>query len=230
MIRTLLTLLAGSTLAFAGSAFSQDHDHSTHAAEAAAIDIDHIYDEAPDDHTIGSVAAPVSMIIYASVTCPHCSDWFTNEWPGFKANHVDGGNVRVTFREFPTAPAQVAMLGFTIANCGAEADYFGQIEKQMVNQKKIFEELQAGKGAATYEPYFLDAGLDTDAKRQACFENEAHFNRIKRSMDRAQAGGIGSVPAFIIDGAPFKGDTSAAGLDKIVSERVNIGFTPRPTP
>ena len=236
MIRPALTLLAGSILAFSAPAIAQEtehdhnHDHKTHTIAPADIDIDHVFDEAPDDHTIGSTSAPVSMVIYASVTCPHCSDWFTNEWPALKSNHVDTGNLRVTFREFPTAPAQVAMIGFTIANCAPKNLYFDQIEKQMVNQKDIFAALQAGQGVATYESYMGEAGLDTEAKRQACFEEEAHFDRIDRSMKRAQAGGIGSVPAFILNGEVYKGDSSAAEFDKIISEQVNVGFTPIPTP
>ncbi len=234
MRKSILSLLAVSTLFAGGLSFAQshdhDHDHSSHAPakEKREIDIDHVFNEAPDDHSIGSETAPVSMIIYASVTCPHCSDWFTNHWPSFKANHIDNGDIRVTFREFPTAPAQLAMAGFLLANCGTEDQYFDEIVHQMQSQAAIFEAVKAGRAKETYDGLGQRVGLENEEAMTACFSNEDNFKRINRSLLRAEAGGIEGVPAFIVDGELYRGDTSAKGLSALIDSKVASGMTPMP--
>jgi len=86
--------------------------HAEHGHEAPApadIDIDHVFDFAPDDHLVGADSAKVKMIVYASVTCGHCGQWFTDDWPVIKANYIDTGKVQMAFREIPTPPQQVAI-------------------------------------------------------------------------------------------------------------------------
>ena len=43
-----------------------------------------IFVQSPEDHVLGSETAVQSMIVYASVTCPHCGGWFSEEWPKVK--------------------------------------------------------------------------------------------------------------------------------------------------
>ena len=221
-------LLIGAAHAQAQDHAGHDHSEHKHETPAADIDIDHVFDEAADDHTVGSEIAPVSMIIYASVTCPHCGDWFTNHWPDFKKDHVDNGDVRIVFREFPTAPAQLSMAGFLIANCAADDGFFDHMVHQMQSQEAIFEAVKAGNGKATYDELGKKAGLNTEEDMTACFSKNENFDRIQRSMTRAQAGGISGVPAFIIDGEIYKGDVSAEKLSELVISKTESGMTPIP--
>ena len=59
----------------------------------------------PDDMAIGSPNAPVTLIEYASSTCPHCAEFHETVWDQLKTNYIDTGRVRFVFREFPTDPA-----------------------------------------------------------------------------------------------------------------------------
>ena len=72
----------------------------------------------PDDMTIGAANAPASLIEYASVTCPHCREFYETVWADLKRNYIDTGKLRYTFREYPTPPAAVAVAGFQLARCG----------------------------------------------------------------------------------------------------------------
>lgn len=76
----------------------------------------------------GSADAPVTVVEYASITCPHCAVWSETVGPAFKARYVDTGLVRFVFRELPTAPGPVAIAGFLAARCAGEEQYFPMIE------------------------------------------------------------------------------------------------------
>jgi len=54
---------------------------------------EHSHSEAPNDHVLGSKDAATTMIVWASVTCPHCGDWFSNEWPLVKSELVETGKL-----------------------------------------------------------------------------------------------------------------------------------------
>ena len=58
------------------------HNHDINKPNISNNDV-FALNEAPDDHVLGSNKAPITIIVWASVTCPHCSDWFSNEWPVF---------------------------------------------------------------------------------------------------------------------------------------------------
>ena len=61
------------------------------------------------DMALGAAeGAKVTVVEYASPTCPHCALWQANTWPAFKAAYVDTNKVRYVFRELPTPPAEVA--------------------------------------------------------------------------------------------------------------------------
>lgn len=203
-----------------------DHEQSSANSEAPPIpQIDHVFTESPDDYTLGDAAAPISIIAYASVTCPHCSQWFIHEWPKVKSALIDSGQIRFTFREFPTAPEQIAMIGFLIANCAAQngspnpdATFFSAIEHQMQKQDETFEKLKAGQGEQTFIDIATAAGLDGKAGMETCFQSDPAHKHIYDSRLRAFHGKIPSVPSFVINGSPHTGPNSADDLIAYVTE------------
>ena len=60
----------------AGAQSSPDEKQSQ--VQKTESQVDYVFTEAPEDHVLGDEQAPITMIVYASVTCSHCSDWFTN--------------------------------------------------------------------------------------------------------------------------------------------------------
>lgn len=68
--------------------------------------------------------AKVTVVEYASVTCPHCAIWQENTYPAFKAKYVDTGKVRYIFRELPTPPVDAATAGFLVARSAGPDMYF----------------------------------------------------------------------------------------------------------
>ena len=72
------------------------------------------------DMVLGDPKAPVTLIEYASVTCPHCAAFNEQIMPGIKEKFVATGKVKLVFREFPTSPANYSLIGSVLARCAAE--------------------------------------------------------------------------------------------------------------
>jgi len=198
----------------AAPALAQDNSEIISTGQKAPVS--HVFTIAPDDHLVGDANAPTTLIVYASVTCPHCSEWFNTMWPTIKTDFVETGKANVVMREFPTEPARVAMTGFILANCAP--DFMTHIEYQMGIQKELFERLEAGDGEAAYEEMGAEAGLNSEDEMTACFKNEAAFNHITTSMDRAEAAKLKGVPAFYINGEQFDQKTTVHEALKALSE------------
>ena len=164
MIKFCLALLLSLIFIINASEARDNRDTHNHHINSPSISTNDafILNEAPDDHVVGSNKAPITFIVWASVTCPHCSDWFSNEWPIFNSMLVKTGKVRFIFRELPTQPAQLAMLGFMMAECAPSEKYFDLIEFQMLNQKEMFEMASKGEALSYYKKIGKMSGLKDD--------------------------------------------------------------------
>ena len=78
------------------------------------------------DMALGPENAPVTIVEYASMTCPHCAHFSENTFPKLKERYIDTGKVRFIFREFPFDP--VAAGAFMLARCAGKDKYFTMVE------------------------------------------------------------------------------------------------------
>jgi protein-disulfide isomerase len=53
------------------------------------------------DHALGDPNAPVTIIEYASLTCPHCAEFHEDVLPQLKERYIAPGKVRLVYRDFP---------------------------------------------------------------------------------------------------------------------------------
>ena len=235
------TLTLGFALTFSGqmsmaqqSSMSEESSHtstpqtSTPAPEQSPQTLAGTFEELKGDHALGSKDAPIEMIIYASVTCPHCAHWFASVWPDIKHSYVETGQIRVIFRELPTSPAQLAVAGFQIANCAPDDQYFAVIEHLMKEQTNTIKAVQAGKGVEIFIEHAKLAGIENEEDMNACFNNAEGSTHIQQSGMLATAGGITSVPGFIINGTVFKNKPDYIEMSKHFQTLLNQSFTPLP--
>src|SRR5262249_50372806 len=78
------------------------------------------------DMALGDANAPVTIIEYASMTCPHCAHFHETTYPELKKKYIDTGKVRFIFREFPLD--SLALAGSMLARCAGKDKYFPMIE------------------------------------------------------------------------------------------------------
>jgi len=189
---------------------------------------DFVFTEAPDDHVIGSDQAAITLIIWASVTCSHCSNWFTKEWPMVKKELVETGKLRVVLREFPTAPGNLSMAGFQLAECAPSEDYFSIIEYQMQQQDNIFKAAEEGRGAEAYRKIAELAGMKTNEAMASCLRNPDIAAHIVDNASRAKLAKIKGVPGFLINGQLYTGGQDAKTLVKLITEMDKKGISALP--
>ena len=167
----------------------------------------------PDDMVLGSPKAPVTVIEYASASCPHCARFNNEVFPAFKAKYIDTGRVRYAFREFLTPPVELAGATFLIARCAGRDKYFGVIDGVFHAQAEIYS---TGDMHAPMLKIAQAAGLDEKAV-DACLGDAggvAAMNaRVQRYVSRD---GVNSTPTFLVGGARLLGEQSLEALDAAV--------------
>jgi protein-disulfide isomerase len=155
-----------------------------------------------EDMVLGQTNAPVTVIEYASTTCSHCAHFHETVWEQFKANYIDTGKVRFVFREFPTAPAPVAVAGFQVARCGGanSEQYFERVGELFRTQPALFQSLQVDGG----RQFFIDFGASANLTQEqtlACISDVSGAERIRKTVEEGSAQfTITGTPTFILDG------------------------------
>ena len=159
------------------------------------------------DRVLGRADAPVTVIEYASFVCSHCAHWHTTVLPGFKARFIDTGQVRLVFRNLPTAPAQVAARAAGIARCAAPARFYDVASSFMTGQAAIID----GAPLADWYAAGVAASDRTQAEIDACLADPATLNGIRAEIAGATAAGVLGTPSFFVNGRAVP-DTSLEGL------------------
>jgi protein-disulfide isomerase len=167
------------------------------------------------EKVLGPADAPVSVVEYASMSCPHCAHFDMTTFEDFKLKYIDSGKVRYIFREYPlNAPAlAVAML----ARCAPADKFFDVVHTFFRTQDKwlYVNDVKAG---------ILDVGGQfgfTEQSFDACVKNQALFEAIKAVQDRGSAFGVHATPTFFIDGKKYEGALSLDDLDKAIEPLLN---------
>jgi len=84
------------------------------------------FDITDADYTLGKADAPITMVEYASMTCPHCARFSRDVFPELKDKYIDKGYVRYVFREYPLD--RVALTVSVVGRCLAKDAYIPFIE------------------------------------------------------------------------------------------------------
>ncbi len=169
-----------------------------------------VTDPQPDDMALGRPHAPVTVIEYASVGCPHCAAWANEVFPAFKKRFVDTGKVRFVLREAITGQAMLATAGFMLARCAPPGKYFDVVDAIFARQADIF----AGKvtPAAALGQVAASVGM-SDAAFHACIENQAGLDALNaRNQRHASRDGVDSTPTFFVNGKRLDGEQTLPEL------------------
>jgi len=155
-----------------------------------------------EDMALGSADAPVTMIEYASVTCPHCAAFHEAMWERLNTEYIDTGKVRYVLREFPTSAPPIAVAGYQLARCnGASVEqYFDRVDVLYQQQQAIFATGSMAGARDKLIEIGAAAGLSRD-QVMACMTDEAGAARIRATVEAAQRDfQITGTPTVILNG------------------------------
>jgi len=91
-------------------------------------------------YLMGNPNAPIKLIEFASLTCPHCAEFAEKGLPHLRDEYVAHGTVSLEFRNFVRDPYDTTMA--MLVRCGAPESFFALTEQVFTNQKALFEQLQ----------------------------------------------------------------------------------------
>jgi protein-disulfide isomerase len=161
----------------------------------------------PTDHVLGDANAPVTIIEYASLTCPHCAAFDVVTLPDLKKKWIDTGKVKLVYRDFPLD--QVAAKAAQIAECAPNDRYFGVIDLIFRGQPTW---ATASDPIAELAKPLRIAGMGEN-EIKACLANEAKANEVIADVRGGEVLGVNSTPTLFIDGQLYKGARSVEELD-----------------
>ncbi len=165
------------------------------------------------DMVLGSKDAPVTIIEYASMTCPHCAAFTQEVFPKLKTEYIDTGKVRFIFREYPLD--QVALAASALARCVAKDDankYFAIVDIIFKQQNDLASNAlpvinRIGKQAGFSEQMIKDCVEGDPTIQKGILDTRQHaFEKLK----------VNSTPAFFINGTPVKNEVTFAGFEKLI--------------
>jgi protein-disulfide isomerase len=213
--RQLLSATALFTLAGFGFAPALIRPALADDAAPSAADL---ADAGPDgDFMIGSDKAPVTIIEYASMTCPHCAHFSEETFPELQKRYIDTGKVRYTLRTFPLDA--LAAAGFMLARCAGKDKYMPMVETLFAKQP----DWVVKEPLPPLEEIAKQFGF-TDESFKACLANQKVLDGIQAVRDHAvEKLGVNSTPTFFINGKKLVGDVSIDQLSKEIDPYLKEG-------
>ncbi|MGF1629872.1 MAG: DsbA family protein [Kiloniellaceae bacterium] len=154
-----------------------------------------------DDRILGDPAAPVTILEFSSLTCPHCAAFHRETLPQVKSEWIDSGRARLVYRHYPLD--QVSLRAAAVTDCIPGNGFFGFLEVLFANQDKW---ARSQDPIAAIGQYAALAGLDKTTF-EACLNDEAAIDRIlARQSDGSAKYSIASTPTFVVNGTPVVGN------------------------
>lgn len=163
------------------------------------------------DVVLGDANAPLTIVEYASLTCPHCSSFHINTWPQVKEAYIDTGKVKFILREvyFDKEGLWASMT----ARCGGEKGYYPMMETFLQTQRTWTRADNIGEAI---QQIGRRAGLSNEQVSACLADREYAKTLLEAYQTNAAADEIRSTPSFIIDGELHSGSMSFEEFSELV--------------
>lgn len=171
------------------------------------------------ERVLGDENAPLTIIEYSSLGCPHCMAFHRDTLPMIKKEFIDTGKVRLIYRDFPLGAR--AMAAAMVARCAPESRYFGMIELFFQKQQ---EWTRAEDALAAITNVAKFGGMSGDDVIQ-CMQNQALLDGIRGRAEAAQDDfEISATPSFLLggeDGEKIEGALAKEDFRDVIQKALN---------
>ena len=173
------------------------------ASNAEAPPPEATFDSVPvtaEDKVLGRPGAPVTIVEYASFTCPHCAEFHLDILPELKKAYIDTGKARLVFRDFPLDRS--AFAASVVARCASASRYFGIVDLLFREQPRW---ASARNPMAALGRLATLAGI-SKKKLDACLKDEKIQNAVlQQRLTASQKFNVTSTPTLIVNRAKYHG-------------------------
>lgn len=202
-------LIATGALALAmlgGAVQAQDADTDADTPDTSQI----------TEMTMGPEEADVTVVEYASFTCPHCATFHTGPFKQLKSDYIDDGKVRFIYRDVYFD--RYGLWASMVARCGGEDKFFG-IASMLYEQQREWTQGEPPQIADNLRRIGKVAGLESDTLDACLKDNDKAKALVAWYQQNAEADEVTSTPTLIINGETYS-NMSYDDLKVIVEEKL----------
>ena len=199
-----LTIFAAATLLPTLAPAADSGPGASDAASLLAI--------SKDDRILGSPTAPITIVEYASLTCPHCAHFTDEVLPELKKKWIDTGKVKLVLRDFPLDDE--AVHASMIARCAPHDRFYAFIDT-------FFSDQANWAAAPDYRAALsrlAELGGMSKNEVDSCLKDATLENKVISSrLVAANQLGVNATPTFFVNGTKFSGAPTVEEFDKLLS-------------
>jgi len=175
---------------------------------------------AQPDIALGDAKAPVTIVEYASMTCPHCAHFEETTFPELKKRYIDTGKVRFILRDFPLD--NLAGAVFVLEHCIAKDDpekYYTLVQTFFREQRTWAVE----KPVPALMAIAKQAGVN-EKDFNACLTNQKAWDAMEDVRQRAlKEFKVDSTPTFFVNGTRITGAVPIEDFAKVIDPYLKGG-------
>jgi protein-disulfide isomerase len=165
-----------------------------------------------DDRILGNPEAPITIVEYASLTCPHCAHFANDILPEIKKEWIDTGKAKLVLRDFPLD--EPALRAAMIARCAPPERYYAFADTFFAAQEKWVRSGDYREALAR----LAKLGGMGQAEFDTCIKNTELENKIVEGRLRAtQELEVSSTPTFFVNGSKLAGAPTREEFEKLLS-------------
>ena len=164
------------------------------------------------DRVLGNKDAPITIVEYASLTCPHCASFHQETLPQLKKDWIDTGKAKLVFRDFPFD--QPALRAAMLAQCSGPSRFWGFLDVLFHSQDTWARasDVQAALGR------IAKLGGMSDQQFKDCMADKAVQDFVVGNrMTGEQQQGVESTPTFFLNGRKLVGAQPYAEFQRVLS-------------
>lgn len=194
----------------------EDLSYSTPVTEILALKV------SDNEPILGDANAPVTIIEYASLSCPHCAQFHRYALPAIKSKYIETGKVKFVFRNFPLN--QQALVGAMITKCHANSNnndankYYDMIKLLLKTQDSW-----------AFSSNFIDKlraivklnGMSNQTFEECLLNKELQESILEKRMEAARSLNIKSTPSFFINKKSLNGFTDGKAIEDAIEEELS---------
>lgn len=223
MRRLMITAAAGLVAIVGGYVFlganMQGPVPSNPLGAAMAQDAGEVDTSSVIEMQLGDADAPVTVIEYASYTCPHCARFHEGPYKQLKSDFIDTGKVNFIYREVYFD--RFGLWASAIARCAGPEKFFGITDLIYAGQSD-WTRAGGGEPAAIVEELRKIgrlAGLENDAIEACLQDGDKLKTLVAWFQENAAEDNVDSTPTFVINGTKYN-NMAYPQLKEVIDEAV----------
>jgi protein-disulfide isomerase len=176
-------------------------------------------------YLMGNPEAPIKLVEFASLTCPHCADFASSSEEELKNQFIASGRVSFEFRNF--VRDAIDLTAAQLTRCGTPETFFPLTHQVFANQPQIFEKVQAA-GQPAFEAalgqsderrgvalgqitglteFFAARGISKDQAEQCLADHQTASEIARKAQEQGVEYDIQGTPTFLINGTKIEDNT-----------------------